>query len=190
MKKTALYILIVVLVFVLGWQLGRMPAGEKQALPVGATEAAANDFDDEAETSAELEGMLLPSDSIELKDYSGNRVPLDSLIAAGGLIARYSANGCRPCINSLTEALKAYAAENPDSTVWLLIKDIMPRDLYVKSSEYNAQFRLLSCDYMPLDFNDAETPVMFRLDGQGRVRAHFTCRYGAPERNRQYLGLK
>lgn len=136
MKKVFLYFVITVLIFCLGWQTSRLfNRQNSQGVLEKSMQHSIQSYDDEAEISAELNGILLDPDSTILLDYQGRRVPVDSLIAISGIIARYSATGCRPCINSLTESLQQYAAENPDSTIWVLIKNIALRDLYVMAPE-------------------------------------------------------
>lgn len=191
MKKGIYIAIIIVLIGLACFQLGRLSA------PWGVAQAKDNlnpyeeiemyDGDDfEAFVSDKFRGMTVDPALWQAVDYKGRTVSLDSLGGDSTIFARYSASGCRPCIDALLDALKHKAEDNPGYNFVLLIKNIPLRDLYVLNAEYGQQFKLLACDKLPIDFNSAETPVAFRINNH-TISEHFTCRYGYHERTNKYI---
>ncbi|MDE6042479.1 MAG: hypothetical protein K2G07_02905 [Muribaculaceae bacterium] len=183
MKRTLSIIAAAVLLLLLGYQLGRWQGRSADSAATPEQEAEA--IDEEALTSAECEGASL--DSIYFTDYKGERVAASAYAGDGTIIARFSTSACRPCVNALTASLMRHAAAHPAQRYLILLKNIEARDLYVLQPDFGPQFALLSCDSLPVDFNDGETPVLFQLDDNGRVYNHFTCRYGDYDRTDRYL---
>lgn len=187
MKKTILLVIAGALLFCLGFQVSelrdRRSADAAQA-ETPAEKAAA--IDEEAETSAECEGVLLPDSTIIL-NYKGEKISPATLSGDSTLIARFSTSACRPCVNALTASLQSHARRHPGQRIVILLKNVQLRDLYVMAPDFGPQFRLLACDSIPVDFDRAETPAIFRIDSCGRVYDHFTCRYGDYGRTDNYL---
>lgn len=191
MKKGIYLAIIIVLVGLACFQLGRLsaPRNAEQTKPTVNLydEIELYDGDDfEAFVSNKFTGMTVEPALWQAVDHKGRTVGLDSLGGDSTIFARYSASGCRPCIDALLGALKHKAEVDSGYKFVLLIKNIPLRDLYVLSAEYGPQYKLLSCDKLPIDFNSAETPVAFRINNHA-ISEHFTCRYGNHERTNNYI---
>lgn len=149
--------------------------------------------DDEAEQPATnyvnvYEGMDIAENSGFITDANGKSYNLQTLSGPKTICARFSANGCRPCIDTLTEALKDFASANPDWRINLLIDNVPLRDLFVMSKEFGSGFTLYSAANMPYIGNETN-PVMFRVSQDGKIYRHFTCASDMPERTRTYVRL-
>lgn len=187
MKQKIIMAVCAVLLFTLGFQVANiMNRREKTAEPEQPA-AAAPAFDEEAATSAECEGLPVVADTTVLRDYKGRAVSADSLRGEDKLVARFSANACRPCVDAMTASLMRYAAARPEVHIYMLLSGMPLRDLYVLAPQLGPQFTLLDCNGLPVDFNNGETPVLFRVDSTGLVRDHFTARYGDYARTDRYL---
>lgn len=193
MKNTILLIIAFVLVFLAGFQVGRLTVKPEEETRTVAVEQAQSvdeedpgEYDDyEAYMSNKYEGMRLEGGATA-KDYKGRDIRLDTIGGNKTLFARYSSSGCRPCIDGLIEPLKKYGAEHPDWRIVVLIKGIALRDVYVQNKEMRDNFLLLSTDRLPMDFNEADTPYAFQIV-DGKIKNHFLCRYGEPERTEDYV---
>lgn len=174
------------LLFCLGFQVSELRGDSSETAGTEPVAGYAATADDEALTSAELEGCALP-DSAVILNYKGERVSPAALSGDSTLIARFSTSACRPCVNALTASLQSHARRHPGQRIVILLKKVQLRDLYVMAPDFGSQFELLACDSLPIDFDCADTPVIFRLDTAGRVADHFTCRYGDYERTDHYL---
>lgn len=187
MKRIAYSIITSLLLVALGFQLGRLFTDAHRTAGDKPREVPANAIDEEALTSWECNNSKIAADSVEILNYKGERADLSTLSGDSTLIARFSASSCKPCVNALTSSLKKFAKEHTDARIVLLLKGMVLRDLYVLAPEFGPQFTLLACESLPVDFDGAETPVLFRLTGDGSVRDHFTCRFGDYARTDMYL---
>lgn len=199
MKTKILYTVAALLALLLAFQIGRISAGQPSSAgdePEMRTREDAEgddsgyfypeDYDDfEAYISNRFEGMPTGR-SFVATDANGGTVALDTLASPTTVFARYLATGCRPCIDAMVDALKLYVRKDPSARAVVLIKNVALRDLYVLNKELGHQFVLLSADRLPTDFNDGETPYMFRI-AENRIADHFTCRYGDGERTKNYV---
>lgn len=191
MKKGIYIAIIIALIGLACFQLGRITA-PRASLQTNDNLSPYDEIelydgeDFEAFVSDKFTGMTIDPALWEAVDHKGRTVSLDSLGGDSTIFARYSASGCRPCIDALLAALKLKAEVNSGYKFVLLIKNIPLRDLYVLNAEYGQQFKLLSCDNLPIDFNSAETPVAFRINNH-TISEHFTCRYGYHERTNKYI---
>lgn len=188
MKKTITLIIAGILLFCLGFQVSelREKHAEKNQAEAEIEPTTADDIDIEAEISAEFEGALL-TDSVSIVNYKGERIDLSTLSGDSVLVARFSTSACRPCVNALTASLQRFTQSHPDRRVIILLKNVQLRDLYVMSPDFVPQFSLYACDQLPIDFENANTPVLFKVSSDGKVTDHFTCRYGDYERTDKYL---
>lgn len=191
MKTKILYVVAFLLVLAAGFQIGRLSMrGEASTAPAEQTAAVAEeeeeeDYDDfEAYISNKYEGMDITG--AEVFDYKGNPVSLASLTSPTTIFARYSNSGCRPCIDALLDALATSVAANPKLKVVILVKNMAMRDIYVYDKDLGENYSVYSADRLPLDFNQGETPYSFRVV-DGKIKDHFTCRYGEPERTTDYI---
>lgn len=188
MKRTILLIIAGTLLFCLGFQVSEI-MGKHTTDPQSDIEsepATAADIDMEAEISAEFEGAPL-NDSVKILNYKGEPVGLAAISGDSILVARFSTSACRPCVNALMASLQRFARSHPDRRIAVLLKNAQLRDLYVMAPDFGPQFSLYSCDALPIDFEDAGTPVLFKVNSDGKVTGHFTCRYGDYERTDNYL---
>ncbi len=184
MKRNLFLIAAGALLFLLGFQLGRLQGGGHPDAQPAPQETAA--IDEEALTSTECDGELL-DESVQFTDYRGERVSPMQYAGDSTIIARFSTSACRPCVDALTASLQRHAGEHPSQRYLVLLKNVQPRDLYVVQADFGPQFTLLASDSLPIDFDNGETPVLFQIDAAGRVRNHFTCRYGDYARTDRYL---
>lgn len=185
MKKYVLPSLVVLLTFLLGFQVGRLSERKKQAPEETNVAAAVPTIDEEAELSAESNGVTIKD--IVITNYKGEPVDLHDLANGRTIIARFSTSACKPCMDALTGSLGRIANDNPDQRIVLLMTGLPARDMYVLERQFGPQFSLLECKGLPIDFDEGQTPVVFRLDSALRVRDHFTCRYGDYARTDRYL---
>jgi len=191
MKKNILLAVIGILLFCCGFQLANIMDKHKEPQHTPETEAQTDiqdfaEIDEEAEISNECNGITL-ADSIQICDYKSTAMKLVQLAEPHTLFARFSATACRPCLDALLASLENFAAEHPNWSIVMLISNIQLRDLYVMQPQFGPQFRMLACDNLPIDFNDGDTPVLFRIDAGGRIYDHFTTRYGDYNRTDTYL---
>lgn len=187
MKHKALLIIGGLLLFCLGLQVGRYTTTRAQESKNASNELPSALTDDETEISTECNGTVLNYDSLNIVNYKGEPIPISALQSSKTLIARYSATACRPCLNALSTSLHNFADSNPDWKIILLISRIQLRDLYVMSREFGPSFELLACNTIPIDFDNGDTPVIFRIGEDNVVYDHFTCRYGDYKRTDNYL---
>lgn len=189
MKNKVLFIIIFVLVFIAGLQIGRMtvkcPDCAEMALVEDAEDELANQDDPEAYISNKFEGMAA-SEGFMAEDYKGREISLDSLGGDKTLFVRYSSTGCRPCIDALMGAVKTALAANPAWRCVVIIKGSPMRELYVLGKEYGDRYLFLTADRLPVDFRDSEAPMAFQII-DGKVVNHFTCRYGDEQRTQNYI---
>lgn len=188
MKRILLQMLTAVLLVALGFQIGRMTCSPEHVRDSASSAAdSAPAIDEEALTSWECNGTRIDNGTTAILNYKGENAGADVLRGDSIVIARFSASSCKPCVNALTASLRKFADTHPERHIVLLLKGVALRDLYVMAPQFGPQFTLLSCDSLGTDFDGAETPVVFRLSADGRVRDHFTCRYGDYARTDLYL---
>lgn len=196
MKQAALYIFIIGMILLVGFQIGRIFSGNGShayqpdnafiEAPHEMLWADAHLYDDfEAHVSNHFLGMKVDSNFTAF-DYKGNPVILSTLANKNTIFARYSNSGCRPCIETLLTALKSKAEISKTAHIILIIKGISPRDLFVSEAEFGPFFSLLAAEQLPIDFNSAETPVVFTVENQ-KINKHFTCRFADAERTHNYI---
>lgn len=189
MKRFITLLLAGALLFCLGFQVAELRKPTAEHVPTSAAaqmgEATAH-VDDEAEISAECNGMAI-GDTVRILGYKGESISPASISGEKILVARFSASACRPCVNALTASLNKFASTHPDWHIVLMLKNIQLRDLYVMAPDFGPQFSLYACDVLPVDFDNADTPVLFRVSDDGRIRDHFTCRYGSYDRTDDFL---
>ncbi len=129
---------------------------------------------------------VLSSENADIADVYGKQTDILSIAGPKKVFARFSATGCRPCIDTLTDALLKFSAENPDWHINLLIDNILQRDMYVLSKEFGPSFSLYSTGSAMADTGSDISPVMFRLTEDGKIFRHFTCSPDHPERTLNY----
>lgn len=132
------------------------------------------------------DGLILSAENTDIADVYGQNTDISDLGGSKKVCARFSATGCRPCIDTLTEALLAFAEKNPDWHINLLIDNILQRDMYVLSKEFGPSFSLYSTGPAMADTGSDITPVVFRLTEDGKIFRHFTCNPDKPERTQNY----
>lgn len=177
--KRILYILAVVALAGLAvWQIvkiaqthNKVPAQEQMpALSGQDIEGIVHD-----ELSEAYNGIPLNIGAISLNDFRGDTLSLAEVLgdnSGGTLVARYSASGCRPCIEKTMEMLMEHGVENPSDSIIVLIAGCPPRDLNVFAAQYGRRFRFYGADSFPLDFDGGISPVVFRLGPDGIVSDH------------------
>lgn len=176
MKKALVYTAVGILIFILGYQTGQLmmkkDCDRKLEEVVNIYTSADISSEDSAAGSA-FDGLDISSDT--LLDCTGKAVAVSSLPGGKCIYAEYSNTGCRPCIDFLTAQLREFAARNPDWHICLIVDAIPVRDLYVLSKEFGPSFTLYSSERLETDLGSEVSPVMFRLDKDGKVFRHFTC---------------
>ncbi len=188
MKSTIIWIVICVLTLLCGFQLGFMISGKKYEKKLDEVINIYTTDDETAEyTPSFHEGLQLDSTNCKIYDIHGNDIAVGTLSAPKNICARFSATGCRPCIDTLTESLKAFSKSNPDWHINLLIDNIALRDIYVLSKEYGPSFSLYSTDDTNIDLGSSISPIIFCLSPDKKIYRHFTCAPDAPERTKAYV---
>ena len=178
MKKTLVYTAVGILIFILGYQTGhfvtKKNCDRKLEEVVNIYTSSDISAEDNDGTSGSIfDGLDISGDT--LLDCTGKTVAVSSLPGGKCIYAEYSNTGCRPCIDFLTAQLREFAAQNPDWHISLIVDAIPVRDLYVLSKEFGPSFTLYSSERLETDLGSEVSPVMFRLDKNGKVFRHFTC---------------
>lgn len=187
MKNALVQVLIYALLLLAGYQLGRYLTKKHYEKQIDEIVTIYTGEDKSDIVYGAAEGLELNSENAVIVDVEGNNADISVLSAPKNLCARFSATGCRPCIDTMTSALQAFAAENPDWHINLLIDNIPLRDMYVLSKEFGKSFSLYSADRVSAELGNEVSPVIFRVSPEGRVFRHFTCSPDAPERTRAYV---
>lgn len=133
------------------------------------------------------DGQTLSTENTDIADVYGHTADIHNLSGDKNVCARFSATGCRPCIDTLTETLLEFAQSNPEWRINILIDNILQRDLYVLSKELGPSFSLYSTGPAMADTGSDISPVVFRLTEDGKIFRHFTCSPNKPERTRNYI---
>ena len=190
MKNLILQLLIILCALLLGYQGGKMLTQKEcnKRIDEIVTLYTSDDDDESGKSAVNLfEGMVLSDSCGYLVNAANEKVNIKSLPTAKNVFARYSATGCRPCIETLLGTLRTFADQNPDWHVNLLIDNIPLRDLYVLSKEFGSNFTLYSTENFNVGLGSEVSPVMFRISPSGRIYRHFTCVSDMPELTRAYV---
>lgn len=190
MKTTVLKVIICLLLMLAAFQLGYLLAKQRYVKEINSiVEMYAGEVPEEEPVAFvnQCEGLLLDSASFDIRDVNGAVVDYKDLAGDKSLCARFSASGCRPCTDNLIANLKEFAHVHPDWHINLLIDGMPLRDMYVYSKEFGPTFSLYSADNIRHDFGSRVSPVIFRVNREGRLYRHFTCSPGAPERTAAYM---
>ncbi len=184
MKKNITTILICVLMAVAAFYIGRISLQKHYERKIEEIVNIYYDKSDESDVAPDYDGKIV---AIDLCDVYGKKVDIDSISGKRNVCARFSATGCRPCIDTLTDALQAFVESNPDWHVNLLIDNIYQRDMYVLSKEFGPSFSLYSTGASMGDTGSDISPVMFRVTPEGKIFRHFICSPDYPERTYDYV---
>lgn len=139
------------------------------------------------EDSAPFQGIPISTCRLPVITKSNDTVTLASILEPGVLVARYSQHACGSCIEFTNANLMALKDSIPGQQIAVIVKDASPRDLHVFYHKFGKRFDFYYADSIPGDFDEAHTPYLFFMDGQGRVSRHFIPRKELPGMTRQYL---
>lgn len=184
MKKFLIQAASIILLLFAGYQIGHLVSKKQfnkeldDIVNIYAEETTEDDY---------IDGLVLTRNNADISDAEGKRVDISRLAAANNVCARFSASGCRPCIETLTNALQDFTITHPDWHVNLLIDNIPLRDLYVLSKEFGKSFSLYSADNISADLGSQTSPVVFRITPDGTVYRHFKCDPEHPDRTINYV---
>ncbi len=179
MKKTLFIVAVIALIAIAVWQLS-MLCSNKESKPEVAEEESITALDiiamEHDAISEALEGVPLNTSAITITDFRGNPLSLSDAIGAGksALIARFSATGCRPCVERLMAGLEDFCNSHPDSdtTVIVVAASVYARDLNVFEAQYSRKMRFFGAEEFPLDFGEAISPYSFFVDDKGVISEH------------------
>lgn len=176
MKKKFYVISIVALVLLLLWQvsvliIGRQGNAEEEANTIDYYDVESIVVD---EISTALEGIPLNVENVRVFDFQGDTISLsDATDGNGGAhIVRFSSTACRKCIERIMRDLQEYAQAHINDSILVIIANTAPRDLNVFAAQYERRFRFYGANQFPLDFDNANSPVMFHLDSAGVISGH------------------
>lgn len=186
MKKSIITIIIAVLFLFAGYQIGHVVSKKKfdKELEEIAT-LYSEDID--ATEDKYFDGINLNAENADIVDATGKHIDIRELGKPKNICTRFSATGCRPCIDTLTSSLQTFVMEHPQWHVNMIIDDIPLRDLYVLSKEFGPNFSLYSAANVTAELNDGPSPAVFRLSPEGTVYRHFACNPQYPERTKIYV---
>lgn len=126
------------------------------------------------EISNALIGIPLDIERVKVFDFHGDTITLSEAIGGneGAHLVRFSSMGCRKCIDRVMSDLQVYAQSHVNDSILVIIANTASRDLNVFAAQYERRFRFYGSDQFPLDFDDANSPVMFHLDSAGVISGH------------------
>lgn len=126
----------------------------------------------EQEISYFIEEIPINTDAILICDFRGDSIPLSNAIGKGNKahLVRFSATGCRPCIQHIMEDLIVYGNNNPTDTIIVIIANVFHRDLNVFSAQYNRRFLFYSADILPIDYYSS--PYIVDVEKNGTLSNH------------------
>lgn len=184
MKKNLFYSIIAVLLCSAAFCIGCVYTTQKYKKEVEGiiNMYASDEYEDAMQMQEKIyDGLILDNNNMPISDTRGNEIDISTLGGSKSIIARFSATGCPPCINTLLESLQTFAEKNPTWHINLLIDNIALRDLFVMSKEYGPSFSLYSTTESAVDTGSSISPVVFRITPEGKIFRHFTCNPNYPE---------
>lgn len=137
--------------------------------------------------SEPFQGMSLKDCDILTVTKSNDSIPTTDILESDILYARYSQHACGDCISFLNSALIEYHTSFPTARIRLLLKDVGMRDLHVLENKLGKHFEVFKTDELPTDFDDAETPYLFKLDNDMSIRDFYIPRKELPDSLHAYL---
>ena len=187
MKRAFLYLAIAVLLGTAVWKAFSL---SKMSDYDDDTFEQANIFYDDFDADAISKLLIgLKVDSSEtIENYKKERFSIGEIASSYDVIARFSATGCRPCIDTLMDRVMKLHSKKKHYKIEVIIGNMPHRDLYVNSQQYKNEISFFKADSLSFDLADhVESPYVFQLDKDGKILNHFVCRYGDTEELDKYM---